>query len=342
MDLLRLFDSPAAPPTTRPIALTVQRDGSGALDQAQRRADDARYQEITCRSALNPVKGMPFAWTLNPYRGCTHALSLLLRAALPDAVRARPRRRVLVADLREGQLRRGAAAGAGQAFVEARAGRSRHGDRSVSADRRPLQAHAAFTRGAVGRADAGRDRDQGPDDRARRRPPGGARRASPVHRLPQRADGRRRRLARARAWNGASAAAPSCGAHAEKGGSQRRRADGADRPGFTTQSATLDATIRACADHDAAFMGANVLYLKDGTKDHFMGFLRHSFPEMAAELRASVSGRVRHPRLRRDRSGPGRDAAGEARFGEANAEGDGASRGGRTAAGVLEQNQFDP
>ena len=28
---------------------------------------------MTCRSALNAVKGMPFSWTLNPYRGCTHA-----------------------------------------------------------------------------------------------------------------------------------------------------------------------------------------------------------------------------------------------------------------------------
>ena len=26
-----------------------------------------------CRSALNRAKGMPFKWTLNPYRGCTHA-----------------------------------------------------------------------------------------------------------------------------------------------------------------------------------------------------------------------------------------------------------------------------
>ena len=43
------------------------------MDEAQRRADAASYQEITCRSALNPVKGMPFNWTLNPYRGCTHA-----------------------------------------------------------------------------------------------------------------------------------------------------------------------------------------------------------------------------------------------------------------------------
>ena len=35
-------------------------------------ADDATYQEVVCRSALNRVKGMPFRWTLNPYRGCTH------------------------------------------------------------------------------------------------------------------------------------------------------------------------------------------------------------------------------------------------------------------------------
>ncbi|MDP9357775.1 MAG: radical SAM protein [Chloroflexota bacterium] len=31
------------------------------------------YTEITCRSALNPVRGMPFKWSLNPYRGCMHS-----------------------------------------------------------------------------------------------------------------------------------------------------------------------------------------------------------------------------------------------------------------------------
>ena len=30
------------------------------------------YREITCKSALNRVRGMPFAWSLNPYRGCAH------------------------------------------------------------------------------------------------------------------------------------------------------------------------------------------------------------------------------------------------------------------------------
>lgn len=31
------------------------------------------YVEITCKSALNRVQGMPFKWSLNPYRGCVHA-----------------------------------------------------------------------------------------------------------------------------------------------------------------------------------------------------------------------------------------------------------------------------
>ena len=30
------------------------------------------YREEECRSALNRVKGMPFAWSLNPYTGCAH------------------------------------------------------------------------------------------------------------------------------------------------------------------------------------------------------------------------------------------------------------------------------
>src|SRR6202171_619161 len=67
-----LFDLGAFKPTTRAIADTVKRGGTAALTEAEARADHARYQEVTCRSALNRVEGMPFNWTLNPYRGCTH------------------------------------------------------------------------------------------------------------------------------------------------------------------------------------------------------------------------------------------------------------------------------
>jgi DNA repair photolyase len=68
-----LFDLGPRLLTTRDVANAVKAGGADALTTAERRADEARYQEVRCRSALNPVKGMPFKWTLNPYRGCTHA-----------------------------------------------------------------------------------------------------------------------------------------------------------------------------------------------------------------------------------------------------------------------------
>jgi DNA repair photolyase len=33
---------------------------------------DVEYRELPCRGALNRVKGMAFAWSLNPYTGCAH------------------------------------------------------------------------------------------------------------------------------------------------------------------------------------------------------------------------------------------------------------------------------
>ena len=68
-----LFDLGRPKPTTRQIADLVKAGGADALTEALQRADAARYQEVRCRSAFNAVKGMPFEWTLNPYRGCTHA-----------------------------------------------------------------------------------------------------------------------------------------------------------------------------------------------------------------------------------------------------------------------------
>lgn len=32
----------------------------------------AEYRSEPCKSALNPVRGMPFKWSLNPYMGCVH------------------------------------------------------------------------------------------------------------------------------------------------------------------------------------------------------------------------------------------------------------------------------
>lgn len=60
-------------PTTRDVAKLVKDGGIAALPDARRRGDAATYQEIRCRSALNRVKGKAYMqWSLNPYRGCTH------------------------------------------------------------------------------------------------------------------------------------------------------------------------------------------------------------------------------------------------------------------------------
>ena len=79
-------------------------------------------------------------------------------------------------------------------------------------------------------------------------------------------------------------------------------------PGFTTQPSKLEATIKAVADHGAAFMGANVLYLKGGTKDHFMGFLP-TLSRHGRQLRPAVRGAYASPdmshRLGTDRHAPG-------------------------------------
>lgn len=68
-----LFGEEPAAPTLRDIAEAVRTAGIEGLPSAVQRADRARYQEVHARSALAEAKGMPFRWTLNPYRGCTHA-----------------------------------------------------------------------------------------------------------------------------------------------------------------------------------------------------------------------------------------------------------------------------
>jgi DNA repair photolyase len=72
------------------------------------------FLEVEARSALNAVRGMPFKWSINPYRGCSHACSYCLAGDTPvlrsDGTRT-TMREVRVGDRlwgtrREGRLRR--------------------------------------------------------------------------------------------------------------------------------------------------------------------------------------------------------------------------------------------
>jgi DNA repair photolyase len=54
-------------------------------------------------------------------------------------------------------------------------------------------------------------------------------------------------------------------------------------PGFSTQPARIEATVKAIADHGARFVGANMLFLDGGTRDHFLRFLTQEFPALSAQ-----------------------------------------------------------
>lgn len=51
-------------------------------------------------------------------------------------------------------------------------------------------------------------------------------------------------------------------------------------PGLTDDVENIEAVIRAARDYGASFVGDNVLYLKPGTKEWFMPFLRETYPHL--------------------------------------------------------------
>jgi DNA repair photolyase len=66
-----------------------RRTGQGALAlEGARRVTTPEFAgmtflEVEAKSALNAVRGMPFAWSINPYRGCSHACSYCLDGDTP-------------------------------------------------------------------------------------------------------------------------------------------------------------------------------------------------------------------------------------------------------------------
>jgi DNA repair photolyase len=275
-----LFDVPPRPPTTRTIALTIKHGGAEALDQAQRRADAARYQEVTCRSALNGVKGMPFNWTLNPYRGCTHACHYCFARRYQTQFELGPGdefsslifvktnfAEVLRRELDRPSWKRelvalGTATDPYQP-IEGHYKLTRRSLEALHAARTPV---GVVTKGPMVIRDADLLAQIGrtagctvylsvptvDEDAWAALEPGTA---HPLQRL------RAVRELRKAGVNAGVLMAPIV-------------------PGFTTDRRKLEATVRAIAEHDAAFVGANLLYLKGGTKDHFMGFLRKAFPHL--------------------------------------------------------------
>ncbi len=283
-------------PTTRTFALRVRAEGAeAALDEAQRRADSAHYQEVTCRSALNAVKGMPFRWTLNVYRGCTHGCHYCFARRYQTQFELGPGDHfssvILVKTNIVDVLTR--------ELDKASWTREQVAVGTATDPYQPIEGHYKLTRRSL-------------EALAAARTPVGVVTKGP---MVVRDIDVLQELAR-RADCTVCMSVPSVDAHAwaalEPGTAhplQRLRAVRQLRdagvhagvlmapivPGITTQRSKLEATIKAIADHGAAFMGANLMYLKGGTKDHFMNFLAKQFPQMVAGYRALYAGAYAKP-----------------------------------------------
>jgi DNA repair photolyase len=277
------FDLGQKAPTTRTLALRIKREGADAtIDEAQRRADAARYQEVTCRSALNAVKGMPFFnWTLNPYRGCTHGCHYCFARRYQEQFELGPGDdhfasyilvktnlvEVLKKELDKPSWKREKVA-VGTATdpyqpIEGHYKLTRRALQALTAARNPV---GLITKGPMVVRDAdvlvdlGRRADctvcvsvPTVDEHAWRTLEPGT--AHPLQRL------RAVRHLRDAGVNAGVLMAPIV-------------------PGFSASPAQLESTVKAIADAGAAFMGANVMFLKGGTKDHFLGFISREFPQM--------------------------------------------------------------
>ncbi len=70
-------------------------------------------------------------------------------------------------------------------------------------------------------------------------------------------------------------------------------------PGLTSQPRKLEATVKAIADHGARFCGGFVMHLEGGTRDHFLRFLEREFPDLAPRVDRLYAGKYAPPSYRR-------------------------------------------
>ena len=275
-----LFDLGKPKPTTRQIADLVRAGGAEALTEAIRRADAARYQEVVCRSALNRVKGMPFEWTLNPYRGCTHGCHYCyarryqtqFELGAGDEFASIIFVKTNFVEVLRRQLQKPSWTGEYVAVGTATdCYQPIEGHYTLT--RRTLEAlaHAANPAGVVTKGPmVVRDIDvlQELDRRA------GTTVYISVPTVDERAweqlePGTAHPLKRLRAVRELNEAGVRCGVLMNP-----------IVPGISSKPGILERTVKAIAESGASFVGCNVMFLEGGTRDHFMRWLSDAYPDM--------------------------------------------------------------
>jgi DNA repair photolyase len=270
----------ASRPTTRDIARAVREGGTAALTAAERRADQARYQEITCRSALNPVKGMPFDWTLNPYRGCTHGCHYCYARRYHTQFEMNADDEfasvILVkknfVEVLTRELKKPSWAGEYIAVGTA------------TDCYQPIEGHYKLTRGSI-------------EALLRARNPMGLITKGPMVVRDRDLLVDLSRVAPCTVYMSVPTVDEQAWERLEPGTAhplQRLRAvrqlvdAGINAgvlmnpivPGFSSSRVKLERTVKAIADHGARFVGCNVMFLEDGTRTHFMKYLEREFPSL--------------------------------------------------------------
>lgn len=235
-----------------------------------------QVHEVDCRSALNAVRGMPFRWGLNPYRGCTHGCHYCYARAThayfdlnadDDFTGILMAKRNVVEVLRRELSARTwhrelVAVGTATDVYQPLEGRMRltRGCLEALCDfRTPF---SITTKGPMVVRDIDLIRRGGGTVAVsvptvdpviwRRMEPGTA---HPLQRL------RAVRMLRAAGIHVGVLMAPIV-------------------PGLTDDLDHLAAVARAAAVHGARFLTGNTLYLKGGTREHFFGFLAASYPHL--------------------------------------------------------------
>ncbi|MBO0744157.1 MAG: radical SAM protein [Candidatus Dormibacteraeota bacterium] len=265
------------------------------MEELEPRRAPVVFDESPCRSALNRVQGMPFNWSLNPYMGCEHRCTFCyVRAFEKRADRASGdgygrtvRVKTNVAEVLDQELSR----------------RSWHGEQvaigAATDPYQPAEGRYRLTRACLGVLARHRNPasliTRGPmvvrdvdvlTDLARR---GGVsvsfsvptldhevwRRTEPGTAPPEQRLRAMRRLTEAGIRAGVSMA-PIL-------------------PGLSDRPDQLARVVAGAREAGASFLWVNLLYLREGTREHFLGALARDWPDLLPRYEALYRGRAYLP-----------------------------------------------
>jgi DNA repair photolyase len=244
--------------------------------------------EIQARSALNPVQNMPFKWSLNPYKGCSHGCAYCYARAYhsyldlsPSAFESQLFVKTNVATVLKAELMRGVAFGEGIAVGTATdpyqplEGQYRLTRRCLELMADFAQPGAVTTKGTL----VTRDLDVLSDLAQRARFLVHISLISLdkalLHRIEPGAPSPTARLNAIEKL--ANAGVPVSVFLAPV------------LPGLTDQPAQLEAVVRAAAERGACDVWSGALRLGPGVREHFLGVMREYFPAAAPRFERMYS-----------------------------------------------------